>query len=278
MSSYTIPGTLLMANVWWYAFYVLRPAQAMKQFGWYRSRSEIGVPPEAIPARKRGGGHYYCRKFLEPVLLEGTPDHYELVEDFDAISSTYERAVEPFSRPVFEEVTRVLRPLAPKNSRILDCSCGPGMEMLLLAEMFPEGEVVGSDLAAQMVRTAAQSAATRGIDNVAFFQSDVARMPEHFGGRFDFVYCSLAFHHYPDARGAVREMHRSLRPQGHAVVVDAGPWWMKALASPLAKWGDPGWITFRTGEEFEELFKEAGFSSFYWTEILPGIGLSVATR
>jgi ubiquinone/menaquinone biosynthesis C-methylase UbiE len=278
MSAYSIPGTVLMANVWWYAFYVLRPAQAMKQFGWYRSRSDIGVLPAAIPPRKRGGGRYYSRKFKKPVLLETAPESYELVEDFDAISSTYQQAVEPFSRPVFEEVSRTLRPLAPKNSRILDCSCGPGTELQLLAEMFPDGEVVGSDLAARMVLTAAEAAARRELDNVAFFQADVARLPEHFGGRFDFVYCSLAFHHYPDGAGAVREMYRCLRPAGHAVVVDAGPWWMKMLASPMAKWGDPGWITFRTGDEFKQVFTAAGFSSFYWTEVLPGIGLSIATK
>jgi len=50
------------------------------------------------------------------------------------------------------------------------------------------------------------------------------------------------------------------------------------LASPLAKWGDPGWVAFRTGEEFRELFEAAGFSNFYWTEVLPGIGLSIGTK
>jgi Glu-tRNA(Gln) amidotransferase subunit E-like FAD-binding protein len=53
---------------------------------------------------------------------------------------------------------------------------------------------------------------------------------------------------------------------------------MKLLGSPLAKWADPGWVTFRTGEEFQELCAEAGFSGFFWTELLPGMGLTIATR
>jgi ubiquinone/menaquinone biosynthesis C-methylase UbiE len=274
-SAYSVQGGFLIANIWWYAFSVLRPAQALKPLGWYKSR-EIGMLPRR--ARQPGAGRYYSRKYKSPVLLEKNPEEYHLVEDFDRLSGDYDRIVEPFSRPIFEEVTKVLAPLASSRSRILDCSCGPGTEMLLLADLVPDGEVVGSDLAADMVMTAARNARQRGIDNVAFFQADVAEMPRQFSGKFDFVYCGLAFHHYPDPQKSVEEMRRVLRKGGHAVIVDAGPWWMKMLGSPLAKWGDPGWVAFRTGEEFQELFQKAGFSNFYWTEILPGMGLSIGTR
>jgi SAM-dependent methyltransferase len=129
-----------------------------------------------------------------------------------------------------------------------------------------------------MVSEAALRANRRGIRNVAFFQADVANLPQHFDQQFDFVYCSFSFHHYTDPAKALLEMRRVLLPGGHAFIVDAGPWWMKALGSPIAKWADPGWVAFYTGEEFRSLFDDAGFSSFYWTEVLPGIGLSVGTR
>ena len=64
-------------------------------------------------------------------------------------------------------------------------------------------------------------------------------------------------------------MHRVLRRRGHAFIIDAGPPWMKALGSPLAKWADPGWVAFHTGEELQRLFRGAGFADFYWTELLP---------
>lgn len=274
-SAYSPQGGFLIANIWWYAFTVLRPAQALKPLGWYKSR-EIGMAPRR--ARQPGAGRYYSRKHKSPVLLDKNPDEYHLVEDFDRLSGDYDRIVEPFSSPIFEEVTKILAPLASNRSRILDCSCGPGTEMLKLAELAPDGEVVGSDLAADMVMTASRNARQRGIDNVAFYQADVANMPRQFSGKFDFVYCGLAFHHYPDPQKSVDEMRRVLRKGGHAVIVDAGPWWMKMLGSPLAKLGDPGWVAFRTGEEFQELFAKAGFSNFYWTEVLPGMGLSIGTR
>ncbi len=271
----TLPGSIFAANLWWYAFTVLRPAQALKPFGLYRPR-ELGQMPRR--AGGAGAGQLYCTEHGDPVLLGARPDGYVSVEDFDHLSSNYDQVVEPFSRPIFEDVAKVLGSLSTRRSRILDCSCGPGTEAISLAALVPEGEVVGSDLAAEMVSTAAARARQRGVSNVAFFQADVTDLPQHFHGQFDFVYCAFAFHHYPDPLKSLQEMRRVLAEGGHAFVVDAGPWWMKALASPLAKWGDPGWISFHTGEEFHELFREAGFSGFFWTEILPGIGLSIGTK
>jgi SAM-dependent methyltransferase len=271
----TLPGTVFAANLWWYAFSVLRPAQALKPFGLYQAR-EIGRLPVQSPGG--GNGRFYCQQYLDPVLLGDRPDGYKSVEEFDHLSSAYDQVVEPFSRPIFEEVSKLLNSLATPRSRILDCSCGPGSEALLLAGFVPDGEVVGSDLAAEMVTTAAARARQRGVKNVAFFQADITNLPEHFSEQFDFVYCAFAFHHYSEPVKSLQEIRRALRVGGHAFIVDAGPWWMKAIASPLAKWGDPGWIAFHTGEEFQSLFREAGFSSFYWTEILPGIGLSVGTK
>jgi ubiquinone/menaquinone biosynthesis C-methylase UbiE len=274
MTAATLPGSVFVANLWWYAFSVLRPAQALKAAGVYRS-PKIGEAPVVV--ERHGGGQAFCYDFPEPVLLSERPGDYHLVEDFDHLSSDYQWVVEPFSRPIFEEVMQAMAPYMTDDSRILDPSCGPGTEALLLAERVPFGEVVAADFSADMVKTAAAGAARRGLENMAFFQLDVAKMPAHFEGQFDAVYCSFAFHHYPDPLGALREMRRALRPGGHTFIVDAGPWWMKALASPLAKWGDPGWVAFHTGEEFERLFREAGFPGFHWVEVLPGIGLCIGT-
>jgi SAM-dependent methyltransferase len=272
-----VPGAVFMSHAWWYAFSVLRPAQMLKPLGLYRPLTrDIGRPPSSTI--QRGAGQYYCLKERGPILLEHAPVEYHLVEEFDGLSENYDWLVAPFSRPVFDEVMTVLRPLVAPDSRILDCSCGSGTDLLALTALVPQGEVVGSDLAADMVKTASNRAKQEGKRNVAFFQADVAELPRHFAQRFDFTYCALAFHHYPKPLDAVREMHRVLRPGGRAFVIDAGPWWMKALASPLASVGDPGWVAFRTGEEFQSLFLEAGFADFYWTEILPGVGLSIATK
>jgi ubiquinone/menaquinone biosynthesis C-methylase UbiE len=271
----TIPGSIFVANLWWYGFTVLRPAQVLKAMGLYRGQ-EIGQWPGRRKAT--GAGQHYCRNYSGPVLLNYRPMGYETVEAFDQLSSVHDELQEPFSGPIFEDVTKLLESLASPRSRILDCSCGGGAEAVALAGLVPEGEVVGSDLSVEMVSAADERARRQGIRNVAFFQADVTNLPEHFAEQFDFVYCSFSFHHYTEPVRALKEMRRVLRPDGYLFIVDAGPWWMKAMGSPIAKLADPGWVAFYTGEEFRDLFGQAGLSGFYWTEVLPGIGVSIGAK
>lgn len=270
-----IPAAIFVGQMWWYALTVLYPAQALKSMGWY-PQNEIGQYPLIVPLK--GQGQFYCRHYHEPCYLDKPPKDYNPVEYFDRTAAVYETWVKPFSRPIYEETAKLMQPFLVPTARILDTSCGPGTEMLQLAELVPEGEVVGMDLSAGMVATAFENAKRRGVHNTAFFQADVANMPEHFAGRFDAIFCFGAFHHYPDSQGAVKEMHRVLNENGKAFVVDPGPWWFKIISAPIAKWADPGWVGFHTGEEFQALFRQAGFSRFYWNEVLPGFGMCIGTK
>ena len=270
-----LPATVLLGQMWWYAATVLYPAQALRRLGRYRSK-EIGTYPSTGPAK--GQGRFFCLRHRTPRYLKGQAAADDSIRYFDTIASVYDVCLQGFTRPIYEEAATLLRPLLPRDARVLDAGCGPGTETLLLARLVPDGEVVGIDLAAGMVKTAFESAQRRGVRNVAFFQADVARMPRIFAARFDAVFSFGAFHHYPDPGAAVREMYRVLNRHGRAIVVDPGPAWFKALGAPWAKWADPGWVSFYTGEELQSLFAQAGFSAFYWNEVLPGFGMSVATK
>lgn len=269
-----LPATVLLGQMWWYAATVLYPAQALRRVGRYRPQ-EIGCLP-APPGP--GRGPLFSRRHPRPRYLDEAADGDASIRYFDTIAEVYGLSIQGFTRPIYEETARVLRRLLAPDARILDAGCGPGTETLLLARLVPDGEVVGLDLAAGMVRTAFHTAQRRGVRNVAFVQGDVARLPDEFGGAFDAVVSFGAFHHYPDPDGALREMHRVLGEHGLAVVVDPGPAWFKAFATPWAKWADPGWVSFYTGDELQDLFRRAGFAAFYWTEVLPGFGMSVVGK
>jgi ubiquinone/menaquinone biosynthesis C-methylase UbiE len=270
-----LAGSLLIGSLWYYAAAVFYPLQPIKRLGLYRPPQIGPLPPG--PDRPGLGAHFsLCYPF--PVLLEARPEHYDLVDEFDHVAHEYETFIKPFSEPVMAEALRVMRPYFTPSSRVIDTSCGAGTEALLLALMTPEGEVVATDLAAEMVQTTFQRARAAGIGNMAFLQADVARLPVEFTAMFDITFCSLAFHHYPDPLAAAREIYRILRPGGFAFVVDAGPQWFKLMSNWLAKWADPGWIGFHSGDEFKTMFEAAGFSQFHWQELLPGMGLVVAMK
>ena len=270
-----LPGAVLISQMWTYTMSAFYPAQLLKRMGWY-PKNAIGQYPKITSGE--GQGQFYCKRYKKPVFLNQKPEDYHLVEEFDRASEIYDYYVKPFSRPIFEETVRLMQPFLRKNSRILDCSCGPGSELRELAKLVPVGEVVGNDLSADMVATAFEDSRRKEVFNTAFFQSDVAKMPKHFTGRFDVTFSSLAFHHYPNPLQSVKEMYRALTEGGKAIVADPGPKWFNEMSAPLAKWADPGWIGFHTGEEFYSLFMEAGFSEFYWEEILPGIGVCIGTK
>ncbi len=270
-----IPAGVYLSQLWTYSLAVLHPVQMARRIGMF-PKTSLG----RYPARRAisGEGQFYCREFPDPVYLDGDSPHRDSVRDFDRGAKLYETMVTPFTRPVDEESLVLIKRMLPPAARILDLGCGPGTELCRLAEAVPEGEVVGVDLAAEMIAAAHSGARERGLRNAAFFQADVTKLPEHFRGRFDAIHSSFAFHHYGEPLAALREAHRALNANGKAFVIDGGTWWANLIGAPFAKLGDPGWVGFHTPEQFEGLFRGAGFSDFYWEELLPGIGMCIGSK
>lgn len=270
-----VSGSIFVGMLWWYSLAVLYPSQALKSLGFY-APSSVGRYPATEPID--GEGQFYCREYKRPVHLEGPSAPDESVAEFDEGAGLYSSIIAPITKPVHDESLKLMRRFVGPRSRILDVSCGPGTEVIRLASMVPDGEVVGVDLSAPMVDRAFAEARRQAIENTAFFQADVMNLPSHFTGRFDVVHCSFAFHHYRAPIDALRSMNRVLNAHGKAFLIDNGTRWLNAISAPFAKWADPGWVAFHTGEEFQSLFLQAGFSSFYWEEILPGVGACIACK
>jgi len=269
-------GAVLVGAMWSYASRVLQPAQAAKRMG----LTVVG-PPEGddlLPAPSPGLGPYFSLRHREPVLLDHPGAHHHLVEEFDRMSEAYDAYVRPFSTPIFDEAMRALEPYVRPDSRVLDAGCGPGRELRRVARTVPDGEVVGVDLAADMIRRAHEGAWAAGLDNTAFFQADVGDLPEQFAGQFDVVYNCLAHHHYPEPAAAAASVLVSLRAGGVYAIVDPGPAWFNALSAPLARWADPGWAGFHSPQQFRSLLLGAGFARVRWEELLPGFGLVLGQK
>jgi len=271
-----IAGGYLVGAMWQYAASVLYPAQTCKRLGLQVTMPLVGEAPEQMS--RPGLGRHFSIEHREPVYLQVSTRHDHLVEEFDGMAEVYSEFVRPFSTPIFEEALAVMRQYLATDGRVLDAGCGPGRELQQVARAVPAGEVVGIDLAAGMVRSAHRAARAQALDNCAFFQSDVEDLPEIFDGQFDLAYNCLAHHHYPNPPAATEAIFRCLRPGGIYCVIDPGPAWFNAISEPLAKWADPGWISFHTPEQFRELFGGAGFARTGWLELLPGFGIALGQK
>lgn len=266
----------LVGALWWYAASVLYPAKALKRTGMTIVGSITGDEPAELP--RPGLGRHFSKGTSGPVLLEEPTQNGHLVEDFDRLARFYEVLVRPFSTPIFDEALDVMRGYLAPSSRVLDVGCGPGRELRRIATLVPQGEVVGIDLAAGMVGTAHASVRGRGLGNCAFYQADVGDLPRVFDRGFDVVYSCLAHHHFPDPVAAAAGVLRCLRPGGVYCVIDPGPAWFNRLSAPLGRLADPGWIGWKTPDEFRALLSEVGFARVCWIPLLPGFGLAVGQR
>jgi len=215
---------------------IQRPSAASAQAA--RSLSEPGNRAPLVASSTRRSRTAFCLEYPTPFCSLTDLKATDCGRSSTTFSGVYDQVVEPFfSRPIFEEVGKLLASLASRRKRILDCSCGPGTEALLLAALVPEGEVVGSE-APTWCSTAAAKARQRGVKNVAFFAGrTLTTCRSTRSSSISFIARSRS--PLLDPVQSFQQMHRALRTDGHAFVIDAGPWWMKALASPLAKWGDP---------------------------------------
>lgn len=91
--------------------------------------------------------------------------------------------------------------------RILDCGCGNGTNLALLA---PHGSVSGFDLTASGLERA------RAMGR-PLVRADITRIP-FASNAFDLATSFDVLQSVPDAPGAVREMSRIVRPGGHVIL------------------------------------------------------------
>ncbi|MFF5970964.1 class I SAM-dependent methyltransferase [Streptomyces sp. NPDC012769] len=126
--------------------------------------------------------------------------------------------------PLYAEAAAWLASLAPGASvrRVLDFGSGPGVVTALLAEAFPEAEVVAVDATPELLALARERADARGVgDRVSTLR---AELPEDFAalGTADLIWASNSLHHIGDQRGALAAFADVLNPGGLIALAEGG--------------------------------------------------------
>lgn len=149
------------------------------------------------------------------------------------------------------------------RDKVLEVGTAQGIRARLIAERFPQCQVVGIDRNSELLVEAREL----NIPNLHFQEADVYDLPFE-DASFDFVYARLVFMHLTDPMRALRSIFRVLRKGGRVLIEDADrdcmffepapqsfrAFWEKVQAGQARLGGDPN-----VGRRLAPYMKEIGF-------------------
>ncbi|GAA0628381.1 class I SAM-dependent methyltransferase [Streptomyces crystallinus] len=167
--------------------------------------------------------------------------------------------------------------------RILDIGSGPGVVTCLLAEAFPQAEVVAVDGNRALLGHALARAERLGLgDRVRTIETE---LPAGFGqlGEADLIWAGNSLHHLGDQRAALAGFARLLRPGGTVALAEGGlPTRRLPRDIGMGKPGLEARIDVLVDERFARMRAElpdAKEETEDWGALLTSVGLvSPATR
>jgi SAM-dependent methyltransferase len=168
---------------------------------------------------------------------------------------------------------RMLELAMPRpGERVLELACGPGGLGLAAAEwVAPHGEVVLSDVVAEMTSIAAARAQALGLGNVSTLVLDLEAI-EQPDRSYDVVLCREGLMLVPDPTRAAREIRRVLRPGGRVALAVWGPRernpWLGIIfdavsaevGAPVPPPGVPGPFSLGDADRLAGVLTDAGLS------------------
>jgi ubiquinone/menaquinone biosynthesis C-methylase UbiE len=195
-------------------------------------------------------------------------------------------------RPWLHKATQAMLGMAgiKSGSHVLDVAAGAGDQTLDIADRVgPQGYVLATDLAPEILQFVARQAAAMGHRNVDIRVSDGQKLQIE-DSTFDAVVCRLGLMLFADPLQGLREMARVLKPGGGVCTMvfgnpQANPCVTTLMSTALRHAGLPMGDPFRPGGLLslgkpgliDRLFEEAGFHEIATTRIaapfnLPAVG------
>lgn len=192
-----------------------------------------------------------------------------------------------FLKPMGDAIIQNLRLM--DTDKVLDVATGTGEPGLTIAGLIPDGQVIGIDLAEEMLAIAEEHARSKGLKNYETLNVDVCELPFE-DNTFDAISCRMGFMFFPDMKTAAKEMYRTLKPGGRlsTSVWDVAPYnnWITTIMSVIQKYipapapvpGAPG--MFRCAEPglMSDLLHKVGFKGIELQQIMGQVDYQSADR
>jgi demethylmenaquinone methyltransferase/2-methoxy-6-polyprenyl-1,4-benzoquinol methylase len=229
----------------------------------------------------------------DPTPTPGAPETLAVRSMFDRIAPRYDLLNRVLSAGIDRRWRRraVDALAAPPGARVLDLCTGTADLLMEALGRDEESRGVGLDMSIPMLVRAAAKLARRGLaPRAGLAAGDVQALPVR-DGTFDGALVGFGIRNVGDARGALAEMRRVLRPGGRLVVLEFSTprglmgivyrAYSRHVLPRLGGWisGDPGAYAylpasvarFPAPSEFGALMGAAGFTNIRWQPLTGGI-------
>jgi arsenite methyltransferase len=167
-------------------------------------------------------------------------------------------AVESFAGVGYPFAANIIR----EGDVVLDIGCGAGTDLFIAAALAGQaGRAIGLDMTPAMRTKCMINAKETGADNVEVLDGNAERIPLP-DASVDVVTSNGVINLVPDKAAAIREIHRVLRPGGHAQIAD-----IVVRSEPSAEcrsqpqlWAECI-VGATTREQYVDMFLHAGFAT-----------------
>ena len=174
---------------------------------------------------------------------------------------------------------------------VVDIGTGTGDFAFAVLSRCNEAKAIGVDLSAQMLKLARKKAIAQGKrDSCSWLLADGLNLPLHDESA-DVVVCAFVIRNFEDLTKGLREMHRILKPDGVALILEfcqpKPSWWRtpvglfvryfvpmagRLLSDPVAySYLVASIKTFLPAESIAEKLRTVGFRKVAWASLTFGV-------
>lgn len=154
-------------------------------------------------------------------------------EDANDFDSRY------WSNPVLQQIRQAFREEVKRfdGNDMLEIGCGTGLDLVHFATIFPERQIFGIDISAEMVRLSSEHMVNRQCANIRVRQGSVEDIEKLFPNQhFDLIYVFFgALNTVEDLPKAAQTLKNLLHPDGTMVLTFVNKWYLPGIALELLR-------------------------------------------
>jgi predicted O-methyltransferase YrrM len=165
------------------------------------------------------------------------------------------------------------------SGRFLEIGTGPGYQTAIIAEDYPETEIVGLEPSPDMVRIATAFTTEKGLRGRVRVVEGVVEDDALIAGlgTFDLIYSTFSLHHWAEPARAIYNLYGALTGGAAILIFDFERLWLTYFLMPGPRGMRESIKAAYTRQELAEMFAAVGIGAFAIERHFPYIA-AVAVR